>query len=363
MKKESIPIIMTLVIIMTLAVTACSSAAVPVAMGQANPFPTATSTPQNFADPFAYCAAVGTIDTPDARYTGPQMTDGIINGFKKAAGLENSTEPMAMFQKTTIWRCMDNQVYACNFGANLPCSSKANTDKTPSQAMNDFCTANPDSDTIPMSVTGHSTIYSWRCVKDTPELLDQIEKVDAQGYLEGIWYPIEPNVPASNPPTPAPMPTETPALDATPTTGVAIQPLTVEVCDGEAQAMEHALNVLTVTQANIPMNDVVNNKSGTGCQSTVTGTGVFFKSPNAVVKALGAMLVDEGWTEDPMLAAGGPTGVGAGYRKGNQISLVNAIWLPDASANCPKDQPISACNVKPEQQNYTITLVFGEETP
>jgi hypothetical protein len=366
-KKKFFPIVVVLLFFMAMAVTACSNGTGQLNIGQANPAPTNTSTLESYTDLFAYCAAVGTIDTPDARYTGPQITNEVINGFKKAAGLENSTEPMAMLEKTTIWRCMDSQVYACNYGANLPCSSKANTDKTPSQAMNDYCAANPDSDTIPMSVTGHSTIYSWRCVKDTPELLDQIEKVDAQGYLEDIWYQIEPNVPASNTPTLPPVSTDipastdTPALQVTSTTGVAIQPLTMEVCDGEAQAMEHALNVLTVTQANVPINDVVNNKSGTGCQSTVTGTGVQFESPDAVVKTLGAMLVDEGWTEDPMLAAGGATGIGIGYRKGDQICLVNAIWQPDASANCPNDEPISACAVKPEQQNYTITMLFGEE--
>jgi hypothetical protein len=29
-------------------------------------------------DPFAYCATVGTIDMPDARYTGPQMPDAVV---------------------------------------------------------------------------------------------------------------------------------------------------------------------------------------------------------------------------------------------------------------------------------------------
>jgi hypothetical protein len=156
---------------------------------------TTTSSPaqETFNDPFAYCAAIGTINTPDTRYTGPHITDEIINGYKIAAGLEASTEPMQMFQKTTIWRCMDHQVYACNFGANLPCDSKANTDKTPTQAMGDYCKANPDSDFIPMSVTGHAIIYSWHCVKETPELLNQIAKVDAAGYLADIWYPIAPN--------------------------------------------------------------------------------------------------------------------------------------------------------------------------
>jgi hypothetical protein len=156
---------------------------------------TATAVPspptETFTDPFAYCAAVGTIDQPDSRYTGPKVSDEIINGLIQAAELNTSPEPSDVFKQATIWRCMENKVYACNFGANLPCDSKANTDKTPTQAMTDYCKENNNSDFIPMYVTGHATIYSWRCVKDAPELLDQIDQVDAAGYLARIWYPIE----------------------------------------------------------------------------------------------------------------------------------------------------------------------------
>jgi putative hemolysin len=159
-------------------------------------------------------------------------------------------------------------------------------------------------------------------------------------------------------------PGSTPAAPATPISA-AIQPLPVEVCNGEAQAMAHTLNITEVTQSNVPLTDPTNGKSGTGCQSLVTGTGTGqqFQSPDAVIKSLDAMLKDEGWTEDQMLASGGPTGMGSGYRKDNQLCLDAAIWQPDASANCPKDQPISACKVTPEQQLYTITLNCGVETP
>lgn len=179
--------------LLAIGIVACSSQSVATEVAPPTTTANSPSGQETYNDPFAYCAAVGTIDTPDSRYTGPQITDEIINGYKIAAGLESSTEPMDMFQKTTIWRCMDHQVYVCNFGANLPCDSKANTDKTPSQAMGDYCGANPESDFIPMSVTGHSTIYSWHCIKGTPEPLDQIAKVDASGYLANIWYSIAPN--------------------------------------------------------------------------------------------------------------------------------------------------------------------------
>jgi hypothetical protein len=182
-----------LLALLAIAMTACSTQANATMIVPPTPTANPALTQMTYNDPFSYCAAVGTMDKPDAHYTGPQISDAIIDGYKTAAGLQASTEPMEMFKKTTIWRCMDGQVYACNFGANLPCDSKANTDKTPSPAMEDFCKANPDSDFIPMSVTGHDTIYSWHCVKDAPELLDQIEKVDAAGYLAQIWYKIEPN--------------------------------------------------------------------------------------------------------------------------------------------------------------------------
>jgi hypothetical protein len=137
----------------------------------------------------------------------------------------------------------------------------------------------------------------------------------------------------------------------------------MEVCDGQAQAMAHALDVLEVTQSEAPLSDPVTGATGAGCQATVTGTGEQFESPDAVVNALGSMLEDQGWTADPMLAAGGPNAIDLGYRKGDQICWAGAGWRPDASANCPKDQPVTACPVTPAQQVYTVTLNCGVEIP
>lgn len=193
MKRSPTYSVLVFLALMTIAMTACSPQNPTAAIVPLTPTMNSVAAQKTYSDPFAYCAAVGTIDTPDARYAGPQMSEEIVNGYKTAAGLETSTEPMEMFMKTTIWRCMDNQVYACNFGANLPCDSKANIDKTPSPAMEEYCKANPDSEFITMSETGHETIYSWHCTKDIPEVLDQIGEVDAAGFLAQIWYPIHPD--------------------------------------------------------------------------------------------------------------------------------------------------------------------------
>ena len=173
MKKSTLGYGIALAVVLVLVTTACTAHA-------------------TYTDPFAYCSAVGTINAPDARYTGAPVPAGIIQGYLKAAGLENNGEPLELLQKSTIWRCMDASVYVCNFGANLPCDSKADTNKNATQPMQDFCKANPDAGSIPMSVTGHATIYSWGCVKDVPKLLAQNEQVDAAGYIARIWYKLPP---------------------------------------------------------------------------------------------------------------------------------------------------------------------------
>ena len=88
-----------------------------------------------------------------------------------------------------------------------------------------------------------------------------------------------------------------PSPASTATAGLAIQPLPAEVCNGQAQAMAHFLDVLEVVQSEAPLGDPVTGLSGTGCMATATGTGVEFESLDAVVKSLGGMLVEQGWTE------------------------------------------------------------------
>jgi hypothetical protein len=201
-----------LILLLVVALAACAPQAAPVAPTATNPPantlaptavpPSATSTtapnpatstpaPQagSYSDPFAYCAAVGTADTPDVRYTGPRMPDALAQGLKKASGA-SADAPIEMFTTGAYWRCMDGKVYACTIGANLPCDSKANTDKTPTQPEIDFCKANPTSDVIPAAVTGHDTIYAWLCKAGQPAIDKQVFQVDKQGYIVEIWYEI-----------------------------------------------------------------------------------------------------------------------------------------------------------------------------
>ena len=85
---------------------------------------------------------------------------------------------------------MDSAVYACNVGANIPCSTKADTSKTPTQAINDFCKANASADMIPAAVTGRATVYEWRCTSGAPAVVKQVLTPDARGYAAEFWYQV-----------------------------------------------------------------------------------------------------------------------------------------------------------------------------
>jgi hypothetical protein len=147
---------------------------------------TSSAQATSYNDPFAYCAAVGTIDAPDVRYTGAKMPDSIVEGMI-AKGIVTADAPPE-FRQNAVWRCMGSQVWVCHYGANLPCLEKAEPSQTPTAEMQDFCKANPELDAIPAAVTGRATVYEWRCTSGTAEIARQVFHADPQGYLTEFWY-------------------------------------------------------------------------------------------------------------------------------------------------------------------------------
>ena len=141
----------------------------------------APSRAQTLTDPVDYCKAVGTIDKPDARYTGPKLPAWMARdlNLKPSQG------------KMMEWRCANGAVLACVYGANIPCDSKANTSQKPTQPIIDYCRQNPDSQFVPMVVTGHETSVSWACHGPDPVVI-RSEAVDAQGYQRSYWHAVSP---------------------------------------------------------------------------------------------------------------------------------------------------------------------------
>jgi hypothetical protein len=97
-------------------------------------------------------------------------------------------------------------------------------------------------------------------------------------------------------------------------------------------------------------------QAGTACTLVATGTGEDFGSFVDVAQTIREVFEAEGWTEDKTAAADGPTGTATNYFKDTTVATVNVGWEPSDAANCPADQPISACDIEPSQQNFTISI-------
>jgi putative hemolysin len=146
----------------------------------------ANSETESYTDPFLYCAAVGTIDTPDARYTGEKMPE-LITRAMVEQGVVSADMPKDV-QQNAVWRCMDNSLWVCHYGANIPCTDKADLSQTPTPAMEDYCKANPTADNIPAATTGHATVYEWKCADGKPVAGQQILNADPQGFISEFWH-------------------------------------------------------------------------------------------------------------------------------------------------------------------------------
>jgi len=95
-------------------------------------------------------------------------------------------------------------------------------------------------------------------------------------------------------------------------------------------------------------------ETGRGCSLTATGTGRDFPDPSEVTANLARAFV--GWTEQPAYQAGGPTGAATAMTRDMGLMLIRVEWVPVLEVQCPADQPITACDLKPEQKRYSIQI-------
>jgi hypothetical protein len=158
--------------------------------GAAESQPAFPSAGAEFTDPFAYCAAVITVDEPDARYAGKPLPPELRRALA-AAGVAGADQPLEA-GINLFWRCMDGKLYACNVGTNIPCMARADTSREPSEGMREYCRAHAGQD-MPAYATGRETVYAWRCDESgTPAPVRQIHTPDARGFLSEFWAEVPP---------------------------------------------------------------------------------------------------------------------------------------------------------------------------
>jgi hypothetical protein len=85
-------------------------------------------------------------------------------------------------------RCVGPKLIGCYIGANLDCYKAETSRSLPGATA--WCRENPGSKIIPMSATGHDTIYQWSCKRHRAIAGKAVVTVDSQGYIANNWREI-----------------------------------------------------------------------------------------------------------------------------------------------------------------------------
>jgi hypothetical protein len=121
---------------------------------------------------------------PNPEHARPEKAPAdLVPALAKAFGVENGAVRDAGFV-----RCVGGKLMGCYVGANLNCD-KADTRRT-SYGASAWCRSHPGAADIPMSATGHDTVYAWSCNGDRAFPGKMIMKVDRQGYVADNWKEI-----------------------------------------------------------------------------------------------------------------------------------------------------------------------------
>jgi hypothetical protein len=147
-------------------------------LGAALPSRAGFAAPAPQESPRVYCAGVGTDDT--LRTPPPSLAPAIRRLFNiRGHYVANAA----------YYRCADGAVEVCVVGANLPCG-KANTRKS-LPAVARWCETHPDTESIPLCVTGHDSLYSWHCIGSKAATGASHGTLDSRGFFEQYWKTVK----------------------------------------------------------------------------------------------------------------------------------------------------------------------------
>ena len=150
-----------------------------------------------------------------------------------------------------------------------------------------------------------------------------------------------------------------PAAGSTSPSGGGYGPVSLEVCQILQEMATQALSITFTLEASAPFTDPLSGETGQGCSLTAMATGLFFSDPSSVTGNLvNGML---GWTEQTTYQASGPTGEATAMTRDMGLMLIRVEWMPAPEVQCPADQPISNCDIKPEQKLYTIQIQAAQK--
>jgi hypothetical protein len=127
--------------------------------------------------PDEYCRQIGTDDA--LRAVPLSLVPTVVRLFHLQA------MPVKQVERSTYFRCADRHILVCTVGANLACGKAETRRDLP--GVKAWCVEHAGSQNVPAYVTGHATIYQWRCDGPWPVASPSALSVDQRGFISQNW--------------------------------------------------------------------------------------------------------------------------------------------------------------------------------
>ena len=124
-----------------------------------------------------------------------------------------------------------------------------------------------------------------------------------------------------------------------------------------------AADVLALTQQPLRWRQLPNPMALLPNHASVNDCPLLTIEPDAAPAGLMTKLatVFSGWQDDPARADSGPAEADKGFVQGSRVATVEVSWEPGPGASCSDKQPLSTCNITPQQKLWSVAIDIVEK--
>ena len=138
----------------------------------------------------------------------------------------------------------------------------------------------------------------------------------------------------------------------------ALHPIPAAECQSFAGQIQGAVG-FAMKAGEDDFTDLANGAEGRSCHIAGSAANQNVASPRDLVTKIAAAF--SAWRDDPSRDADAPDGSTRGFLSGNRIAELDVSWEPGPGVTCSDKQPLSACNVAPQQKLWNIVVDIVEK--
>ena len=142
-------------------------------------------------------------------------------------------------------------------------------------------------------------------------------------------------------------------------TGMTLRPIPAAECQSLAAQTQQAVGIRTAASED-DFTDLASNIDGRSCHIAGSASNLAIATPAELMGKVAAVF--PGWNSEAARDAEGPTGAEKGYVNGNRIATIQVSWEPGPGAACSDKEPLSSCNIAPQQKLWNVVIDVVERS-